>query len=66
MHSDVAALLGHFLNINSSVANRFIPVAKMSPLLSRLNDNKTLNEALATLNAKLGNNRQPREQSGNS
>ncbi|KAI1727636.1 pepsin inhibitor-3-like repeated domain-containing protein [Ditylenchus destructor] len=63
MHSDVAALLGHFLNINSSVANRFIPVAKMSPLLSRLNDNKTLNEALATLNAKLGNNRQPREQS---
>jgi hypothetical protein len=37
--NDFTGLLSHFLNINASVAERFVPMAKSSAFLDRLNDN---------------------------
>ena len=34
----MANVLGHFLNINASVAERFLPIARMSPILQHLNE----------------------------
>uniref|UniRef100_A0A7E4VDL4 Pepsin-I3 domain-containing protein n=1 Tax=Panagrellus redivivus TaxID=6233 RepID=A0A7E4VDL4_PANRE len=36
VHNDVAHLLEQFLHVNSTVAKRFLPVAKMSPLFNEL------------------------------
>ena len=38
VHNDVANFLENFLKVNSTVAKRFLPVAKMSPLLNELSD----------------------------
>uniref|UniRef100_A0A915ER60 Pepsin inhibitor-3-like repeated domain-containing protein n=1 Tax=Ditylenchus dipsaci TaxID=166011 RepID=A0A915ER60_9BILA len=51
--NDISDLLEHFLNVNSSVAERFLPVAKMSPILNHLNENKQLNMALTKFDAEI-------------
>ena len=38
VHNDVAHFIENILKVNSTVAKRFLPVAKMSPLLNELSD----------------------------
>lgn len=51
LQNDMSSLLHSLLNLNSTVAQRFLPVAKMSPILSDVNasllDENHLGEAFS-------------------